>query len=194
MRQLFIIICILGISYPSFGQTSSIGINISAFERNSRSVFFNTGVQFAANYRVQLSEQYGIQTEVVYGDFTNADINFNSFGTFGSVLSSSGSAFPDPDRTQSNGTSSTDLSRQFIIIHSAISFKIFDINWLNGEILIGPGLYKEGSDLNALVFGELFLYEKVSDKIALGLPISVNHIFGYPRSIFAIGLSIRYYL
>jgi hypothetical protein len=177
----------------SFGQKSSLGINVSLFEKHGSSTFFKSGVQSTVNFGTQFSETLGWKVELGYGDYKNVKIINSS--SFGSIISTSNRTLNDPDNPLIIGMSEDiDLSKHFFLLRSSITIKIFDTKWLNGEILIGPGLYQEEDSINGLIYGELFLSKSVSDKIALGLPISVNYIFGNKQSFSALGLSMRYYL
>lgn len=189
MRQLITILFIFGFSLLSFGQKSSVGLSLSAFEQYSGSSLFNSGAKFATNYQFQFSNNFGWRTELVYGDYKNIKVGSNSSGNNASPNSSG--TFPIPGTVTS---SDNDFSKHFFMLRSSIAIQIFDMDWLAGEVLFGPGLYKEEEGIVGLFYSELFLHKNISDRFALGLPVSFNYIFGHPRSISTVGLSLRYYI
>ncbi len=164
----------------SVGQNSSIGASVSAFEQYGSGVLFDSGASIAVNYQHSFSERLGLKTELVYGDYKN--VKFHATATDFTNDNNSGT-FPPPD-----------ISKDFLMMRSSLVVRLFDTDWINGELLLGSGLYKSDGRVNGIVHSELFLYKNISDTIALGLPVAYSYIIGYPGSLSSIGLSMRYYL
>ncbi len=180
----------------SVGQNSSIGASVSAFEQYGSGVLFDSGATIAVNYQHSFSERLGLKTELVYGDYKN--VKFHATATGFTNDNNSGTIPPPdifPDPTQGAGTSSSyEVSKDFLMMRSSLVVQLFDTDWINGEFLLGPGLYKSDGKVNGIVHSELFFYKNISDTIALGLPVAYSYIIGYPGSLSSIGLSMRYYL
>lgn len=190
--RLYFTIAFVFICFLSFGQRHSVGVSVNSFkENNSSFAVGHTGINYAVNYRLQFNKKIGWQSEVNYGRYN--DINSNKFAThFGSGITTPNPI--NPPVFQEPQLSNNSVNDYFLMFHSSVVMRVFRSRNIAGDIIIGPGIYRNRNNLLGLSHGQIMLSTYLSKKLLLGLPISYNYIFGLSHSSMSIGVSMRYYI
>ena len=179
MKKVIAIFIFFALCIQLNAQNTSVGMNLGAFNFHNNSQLFDSGIQLSGNIRSQFNNTYAWQTEVGYAKFNQVQY------------------IDDPGFPPNTIEPSTiKVLDNFIMMRSSIAVKLFEINGLYGEVLVGPGLYKRSRSeaLRGLATGELFLSARVTNKIVLGIPVSFNYVFWDRDAFYSVGLSMRYHI
>lgn len=178
MKNLYVLIVFFVFNSSLVGQNSSVGASVSVVNFHAAESINSLGFQYEANIRSQFTNWIGWQTEVGYASFDKVLYTEERIsGINGQIIE----------------TIEEERSSDFVFLRTSVCHKLFDHNGVYGELITGGGIIK--TDYNRKVRGlghiGMFISAKVTDKLVIGIPVSID-IITWDRDVFySAGVSIR---